>query len=85
MQGKANPRSPDERQDKRTQRAVLSLLIHEFPAQMTREGLRLHGLGSGDPLERAIGTLTTVGLLGCEGSVVLPTIAARHFDWLELS
>jgi len=85
MQAKGSSRSENEREDKRTQRAVLSLLLHEFPAQMTREGLRLHGLGSGELVERAISALALVGLLRCRGEVVLPTIAARHFDWLELS
>lgn len=85
MQAKSSSRSLDERQDKPMQRALLALLLHEFPKQMTQETLRLHGLGSGEPVERAISNLVLVGLLWCEGAVVLPTLAARHFDWLELS
>lgn len=84
MQANPSPRSP-ERTDKPMQRALLALVLHEFPAKMTKEDLRLHGLGSGAPVERAISALSLVGLLWCEGAVVLPTIAARHFDWLELA
>jgi hypothetical protein len=85
MQAQGSSRSGNEREDKRTQRAVLSLLLHEFPAQLTREDLRQRGLGVGEAVERAIRNLALVGLLWCEGAVVLPTLAARHFDWLELS
>lgn len=85
MQANRRQRSDIERENKRTQRAVLALVLHEFPARMTREGLKLHGLGSGEPVERALSALSLVGLLWCEGAAVVPTIAARHFDWLELS
>jgi hypothetical protein len=84
MQANPSQRSASEREDKRMQRALLALLLHEFPAQMTRDELRWRGLGDGD-LERAIRKLALVGLLWCEGAVVLPTIAARYLDWLELS
>jgi hypothetical protein len=85
MQAKSSSRPPDEREDKPMQRALLALLLHEFPKQLTREMLRLRGLGSGEPVERAILNLNLVGLLWCEGEIVLPTLAARHFDWLELA
>jgi hypothetical protein len=84
MQANRKPRSPDERQDKPTQRAVLTLLLHEFPKQLTRDDLRLRGFGDADPLKRAISSLDLVGLLWCEGEAVLPALPARHFDWLEL-
>lgn len=74
-----------EREDKPMQRAVLALLIHEFPKQLTRGDLEGQGLGSGAKRDRAIFNLVAVGLLWCEGDFVLPTLAARHFDWLELS
>lgn len=85
MQAQSSSRSRSEREDKRTQRAVLAFVLHEFPAQMTREDLRLHGLGVGGPVTQAIDNLALVGLLFCEGEVVLPTLAARHFEWLEAS
>jgi hypothetical protein len=85
MQAQGSSRSRNEREDKRTQRAVLSLLLHEFPAQMTRESLRCRGFVDLDALERAINGLAMNGLLWLSGVVVLPSLAARHFDWLELS
>ena len=84
MQANRRLRSSDERDDKRTQRAVLALLLHEFPAQMTRDELKWRGFGDADGLTNAIRHLETVDLLWCQGAVVLPTLAARHFDWLEL-
>jgi hypothetical protein len=84
MQANPSPRSADEREDKPTQRAVLALLLHEFPTQLTKDALR-YKVGGGDERERAIRNLAVVGLLWCEGDFVLPTLAARHFDWLELS
>lgn len=86
MQANPSQRSPDEREDKPMQRAVLSLLLYEFPAQVTRERLR-HILGTdrGKEISRAVGNLDQVDLVWCEGDVVQPTLAARHFDWLELS
>jgi hypothetical protein len=77
-------RSADEREDKPMQRAVLALLIYEFPRQLTRGDLEGEGLSGAEP-DRAIFNLAAVGLLWCEGDFVLPTLAARHFDWLELS
>jgi hypothetical protein len=85
MQANPSQRSANEREDERTQRAVLALVLHEFPAQMTRDDLRCRGFGDADALERAIRELATAGLLWCEGDVVLPTLPARHFDRLELS
>ena len=85
MQANRTPRPVDGREDKPMQRAVLALVLHEFPAQLTRDQLTWKGLGSGEALDRAIDNLDIAGLLWCEGDVVLPTLAARHFDWLELS
>ena len=85
MQGNPSQRSGDERQEERTQRAVLSLLLHEFPERVTRERLRREGLGDPNALERAIEELANAGLLRREGDVVTPTRAARAFERLELS
>ncbi|HEY2333543.1 MAG TPA: hypothetical protein VGH58_00860 [Solirubrobacterales bacterium] len=86
MQAKPSPPSFDEREDKPTQRAVMALLLYEFPTQLTREDLR-YTLGSdkGRELEHALRSLDAVDLIWREGDFVLPTLAARHFDWLELS
>lgn len=84
MQANPSQRSADEREDKPTQRAVLGMVLHEFPAQLTRDDLK-YKVGGGDERERAIRNLSIVGLLWCEGEFVLPTLAARHFDWLESS
>lgn len=82
MQANSNQR-PSGREDKPLQRAVLALVLHEFPAQLTRDDLTYKGLGSADPINLAVENLANAGLLWCEGDVVLPTVAARHFDWLE--
>jgi hypothetical protein len=84
MQAKGSPGSFDERGERQAQRALLSVLLHEFPSQLTRERLRPRGFREADALEVAIRNLEVVGLLWCEGEVVAPTLPARHFDWLEL-
>jgi hypothetical protein len=76
---------PSGREDKPLQRAVLALVLHEFPAQLTRYDLAYKGLGNVEPINLAVENLAIAGLLWCEGDVVLPTVAARHFDWLEES
>lgn len=85
MQGNPSSCSTDERQDKPTQRAVLALLLYEFPAQLTREQMKWKGLYGDERMHQAIRCLDMAGLVWCEGDYVLPTLAARHFDWLELS
>ena len=86
MQANISPPSFDEREDKPMQRAVLALLLYEFPAQLTREELRYAvDSGKGKEISRAVRCLDVAGLVWCEGDFVLPTLAARHFDWLELS
>jgi hypothetical protein len=84
----ANPSAPsfDERENKPMQRAVLALLLYEFPTHLTREDLRYTlGTEKGKEISRAVRCLDVTGLVWCEGDFVLPTLAARHFDWLELS
>jgi hypothetical protein len=82
----ANPsQRPSGREDKRLQRAVLALVLHEFPAQLNRDDLHYKGLGEADQIDFAVENLANAGLLWREGDVVLPTLAARHFDWLEES
>lgn len=83
MHGQDNPRST-EREDERTQSAVLSLVLNEHPAQLTIcEIAREIAVDEGDGPERAIRDLVGVGLLRCEGASVIPTRAALHFDRLS--
>jgi hypothetical protein len=83
MHDQPSPRST-EREDERTQSAVLSLVLNEHPAQLTIcEVSREVAEDEGDSPERAIRDLVGVGLLRCEGASVLPTRAALHFDRLS--
>jgi hypothetical protein len=85
MHDQDNPRSA-EREDERTQSAVLSLVLNEHPAQLTIcEVAREVAADEGDSPERAVRDLVGVGLLRCEGASVLPTRAALHFDRLVSS
>lgn len=73
-----------EHEDERAQRAVLSLVLAQHPAQLTIcEIAREVAVDEGDGPERAVRDLVGVGLLRCEGAVVLPTRAALHFDRLS--
>ncbi len=84
MQDQDNSRST-EREDERTQRAVLSLILNEHPAHLTIcEIAREVAVDEGDGPERAIRDLVGVGLLRGEGASVLPTRAALHFNRLSL-
>lgn len=85
MQAQSSSRSRSEREDKPTQRAVLALLLHELPSHLSRLDLAFFGFQDEEALNQAIHNLKLVGLVWCEGPFVLPTLAARHFDWLELS
>jgi hypothetical protein len=75
----------EERGDKATQRAILTFLLGEFPARHSEASLWWMGLGSTDELDEAIKMLDLVGLIWRDGSALVPTAAARHFEWLELS
>jgi hypothetical protein len=48
MQANPSQRSADERDDPRTQRAVLAFLLYEFPAQLTRDDLKREVGGDDD-------------------------------------
>jgi hypothetical protein len=76
---------PEERGDRGTQRAVLTFLLAEHPARHTALSLWWMGFGNMEAVEEAIHLLDQHGLLSCTGGAVVPTVAARHFDWLELS
>jgi hypothetical protein len=73
-----------EHEDERAQRVVLSLVLAQHPAQLTIcEIAREVAVDEGDSPERAVRDLVGVGLLRCEGAVVLPTQAALRFDRLS--
>lgn len=67
--------------DDRAQHAVLSLVLFEHPAILASEEVERE-IGADDATRRAVRDLTGVGLLRREGSSVLPTRAALHFDRL---
>ena len=83
MQAQPSQDATDERDHKKNQRALLALALHEFPGQLTWTMLGGQ-IAVGDSLDRAVRELVTVGLIFCQGDRLLPTVAARHFDWLEL-
>lgn len=95
MHEQASPRSDrgcnppsTEGEDALAQRAVLSLVLAEHPAQLTicelaREINQGEDFAANDAVERAIRDLVGAGVLRCQGISILPTRAARHFDALE--
>jgi|GEM_PF-1714958 len=82
-----SPPPDQERGDKSTQRAILSFLLAEWPAQHTAFSLIWMGrFGDVDALREALRFLHMAELVFVtEDEKVIPTPAARHFDWLELS
>jgi hypothetical protein len=90
MQDKAIPRrdrGPDspspESEDAAVQRAVLSLSLAAYPKSLTIPGLARE-IDQGNAVERAVRDLVGAGLLDCGGITVRPSVAALHFDRLEL-
>lgn len=82
MQIQTSPSPAQERAEVRTQRAVLSLILHEYPVLLDWTDLDEEIAPAAD-LNHAVSELVAVGLLSCEGATVLPTTAALHFEWLE--
>jgi len=66
-----------------TQRAVLALALDAHPKHLTIPDLARQ-IDEGDAAEVAVRDLVAVGLLECGGISVWPTVAAVHFDGLEL-
>ncbi|HET7574708.1 MAG TPA: hypothetical protein VFJ99_06285 [Solirubrobacterales bacterium] len=83
MQANSSQRSVSERENKPMQRAVLAYLLFEFPRKLKREDLERRSAFDGS-VDDVIHLLHAVGLVWCEGDYVVPTLPARHFDWLEL-
>jgi hypothetical protein len=82
MQGKPIPGSVREPERKTIQRAVMAVTLAAFPKQLKRSDLSFQ-FAPREPWQEAVAELAVAGLLWREGDVVLPTLAARHFDWLE--
>jgi hypothetical protein len=80
-------------QDRQTEFNVLEFLLGEHPAQITesevvlfRGWLRIKGaptFGETDDVERAVGQLVGAGLVRRQGESLIPTRAARYFNWLS--
>jgi hypothetical protein len=83
------PCLPPKDEDRKTEAAVLSLLLDEHPARLTADELVLvlHAdPDRGDPedaAERAVRELTGAGLLHREGRFLTPSRAALYFSRLE--
>jgi hypothetical protein len=82
--------SPPDREDSKWQVRVLSLVLSEWPKQLSQAEIARELLADKptweerDALERAITDLASAGLLReCE-VLILPTRAALHFASLEL-
>jgi hypothetical protein len=76
--------SPGERDDLRTQAAVITLILAEHPTLLTLNDVLMEMSGRGDAVSRAVRDLIAVGLLRQEGGSVLATRAALAFDRLPL-
>jgi len=76
-------RPPADERDWKTQRAVVALLLFAHPMPLTQERLA-EEIGDPDAVERALSELEMVGLAWRDLRGVMPTMAARHVEWLEL-
>lgn len=93
-----NPKGREEHEpastvgeDRRAERAVLALLIHEHPMQLTMDELTLvlHAdqdqVDPGDAALRAVRELVGAGLLRRHGRFLVPSRAALYFAALEVA
>jgi hypothetical protein len=74
-------------EDRRTERAVLALLLDQHPTRPTVDELPLaldaKDFAEKDGIARAVRELAAVGLVRAEGDLIGPTLAAIHFERLE--
>jgi hypothetical protein len=84
-----DPSSPAA-EDRRTESAVLALLLDEHPIKLTMDELMLL-LGAApdrpdlqDAGMRAVSELVSAGLVHRDGGFLVPTRAALYFDRLEI-
>ncbi|HEX3735689.1 MAG TPA: hypothetical protein VHU86_11130 [Solirubrobacterales bacterium] len=82
--------SPSD-EDTRVEAAILTLLLDEYPAQITipELSLALNNGGGGfdceDAVERGVRELVGAGLLHCQGAFVQPARPLLYLQRLELS
>lgn len=69
--------------DAAVQRAVLTLALAMYPHWRTLPELARE-IHCGDAVERACRDLVGLGLLECRGVSIRPTLAAAHFERLDL-
>ena len=69
--------------DWKTQRAVMTTLLFAHPQAVDGKVLK-EQIGDADAVDKAVVELALVGLVWTDGSGLMPTVAARHMDWLEL-
>lgn len=81
MHDQRTPRHTGE--DAAVQRAVLSLVLDAHPKHLTIPALARE-IDQGDAVERAVRDLVGIGLLECQGISLRPSLAAIHFDRLDL-
>lgn len=69
--------------DWKTQRAVMTTLLFAYPRAVDGKSLK-DQIGDADAVDKAVVELALVGLVWTDGSGLMPTVAARHLEWLEL-
>lgn len=77
-------------EDRRTERAVLALLLDEYPTRLAFQELalaldRCDGFADEDAIDRAVRELTGAGLLRREGAFLAPTRPALYLDGLGMA
>lgn len=85
-----NSASDTASHDRRTERAVMALLLDEHPTRLTLTELRLalgrcDGFAGQDAVDRAVRELTAAGLLRREGGFLTPTRPALYLDSLGMA
>jgi hypothetical protein len=88
--GRVDPDTPAG-EDRKTERALLALLLDEHPTRLTLADVRLalrptdpeREFAGTDAVERAVRELVAAGLLHREGQFVIPSRAALYFERLE--
>lgn len=77
-------------EDRRTERAVLALVLDEYPTRLTLPELmlaldRCDGFAGEDASDRAVRELSAAGLLRRDGALLTPTRPALYLDRLEMA
>lgn len=69
--------------DWKTQRAVMTTLLFAHPRAVDGKALKVQ-IGDAEAVDKAVVELALVGLVWTDGKGLMPTVAARHMEWLEL-